>query len=146
MDEQGKASAQTLVSAEMSVLARKMAAAYARMAEFYRGQMGMAPAEADAKAREPADADYRDRLLTEPPDQVSWWAMSSLMTAEPETAVALWERIKQSAREEGRSTWDRNRSTWRPQRVSTVFECLKRWSSCLRSRAIGGSKLLLDIR
>jgi hypothetical protein len=100
MDEQQGTPAHSLAPTEVNVLARKMAAAYATMAEFYRKQMGLSPAEADARASEPADAAYRNRLLTESPDQTSWWRLSSLMEAEPETAMALWERVKECAREE----------------------------------------------
>jgi hypothetical protein len=65
-----------------------------------------------------SSSDIYGYFHTEPPDQTSWWGLSSLMKAEPETAIALWERIKQTAREElenghlAAETFDWNSGPW----------------------------------
>ena len=73
---------------EISSLARDLARGYADFVETYRTAWGIIPAEADAQLRQPQPADIPDRTATEPPDQVSWWRLSSLVERDPEAAIA----------------------------------------------------------
>jgi len=40
------------------------------------------------------DGAWLDRLLDDPPDQLSWWALSALIDRDPEQGYAAWERVK----------------------------------------------------
>jgi hypothetical protein len=90
--------------AEFGVLAREtreMGQAYAKTASFYRDHLGKDPDTAQRLARDLGYAD--ETILEEPPDQISWWALSALSDARPDDAIRLWERIKRLAREELKS-------------------------------------------
>jgi hypothetical protein len=78
---------------ESASLVREMARAYVSEVEFYREQMGLAPAEAAARAREPAGQEERQRVLNAPADQIGWRALSTFAEHDPETAGTAWSRI-----------------------------------------------------
>jgi hypothetical protein len=87
-------------AAEIGSLAREMAAAYARMVTFNREQLHMSAEQADATVRRKDDPEWIQRALSQPPDQVSWFALSTLIEQSPEAGLAAWERIKAEARDE----------------------------------------------
>ena len=70
------------------------------MAAFYRDQLELTGPEADAKARDPGDPRYLERMMERPPDQISWWNLSTLEEKDFDAALRVWERIKSEARNE----------------------------------------------
>lgn len=92
-------------ASEVEVLASQLARAYRRMAAFYRDQLQLTGAEADARARgvdaspEEAAADL-ERILERPPDQISWFDFTRLVERDPTEMAALWRRLKADARNE----------------------------------------------
>ena len=78
---------------EVGSLLRKIARIYVEAATFFCQQMQLAPDEPSTRAREsePVHGEY---LLMWPADQVGRWALGRLVEHEPETAQALWERLK----------------------------------------------------
>jgi len=90
---------------EVETLAMELARAYRRMAAFYRDHMELSGPEADARARgaddTPEDA-ARDlaRIRDRPPDQVSWFDLTRLAERHPEDMAAIWQRLKETARQE----------------------------------------------
>lgn len=87
-------------AAEVDSLARELARAYKGMAAFYHDQMKLSVTDADSRARDPLeDAEWKS-LETQPADQISWWKLSRLGEHEPETATAVWTRIKELATNE----------------------------------------------
>jgi hypothetical protein len=46
---------------------------------------------------------FLDRVLTCPPDQVTWFGLHTLAEQDPEQAQRRWEELKQAAREELRN-------------------------------------------
>jgi hypothetical protein len=87
---------------EGGALAGEMAAAFGRMVQHYREWYALAPEEARAKARE-SPPEYLDRVLTGPPDQVSWFDLETIAEQDPAQALRRWEEVKQAAREEVRN-------------------------------------------
>ena len=61
--------------------------------------MNLSPAEAEAEVRD-MDAEYRERIVNGPADQVSWQQLSRLADQDTEAALAVWERIKREAYDE----------------------------------------------
>src|SRR5690606_28803129 len=66
---------------EAMPLAQELAAAYKRMALFYRDQYGLTGPEADARARGADDSEaeaaaHLERTRNAPPDQVSWFGLN----------------------------------------------------------------------
>lgn len=86
-------------SAEVESVAGKLANAYRNMARYYQKEMGLSPADAEAKARTP-EADEFERVSTSPSDRVTWWDLSLLAEQKEENAVVIWEAIKEAARNE----------------------------------------------
>lgn len=86
-------------------LAQAIAAAYKRMALFYRDQYGLTGPEADERAR---GADYTEeeaaadlaRIRDAPADQVSWFDLTRLAERDPDAAREIWQGVKQAARDE----------------------------------------------
>lgn len=121
---------------ELGTLARELARGYAELVESHRRAWGIAPAEAEAKARERTEWAVA-AVERDPPDQVSWHTLSSAMEHDPEAVRRAWERVKAEARAElrsghrtaqslewGRMPWDRARhlavrdsfaADWKPQ-------------------------------
>jgi hypothetical protein len=88
------------VSTEASSLARELAASFRSAVEFYRDHFGCTAPEAVAKVGQSWPPDYEERVLSGPPDQVSWHALEHIAERNPELMAQCWERIKQAAREE----------------------------------------------
>lgn len=92
-------------AAEVDTIASELAAAYRRMAAFYRDDLELTGADADARARgadatpEEAAADLA-RITDAPPDQVSWFELTRLTERSPEELSRAWQRIKTAARDE----------------------------------------------
>ncbi len=84
---------------EISSLARDLADGYAALVESYRRSWGITQAEADIKARE-GDPSWTERLVEDPPDQLSWWSLARLIEHDPTKGIAVWERVKAQARDE----------------------------------------------
>ena len=84
-------------AAEAGSLARELARAFLRMRDYYRREM--APADADARASDPAGDDV-ERIAETPPHEISWWTLGRLAAVDPERAQAAWERILAEARDE----------------------------------------------
>jgi hypothetical protein len=85
---------------ETSSLARDLARGYVDFVETYRTAWGISPADADTQLRHAQRADGPDRTAMEPPDQVSWWGLSSLIERDPEAGYHLWQRVKLEAQKE----------------------------------------------
>ncbi len=85
---------------EVLSVARELARGYATLVESYRESWGITHAEADAKARDVGDGAWVERYLTDPPDQIDWWGLSTLVERDPDKGYAAWERVKQEARRE----------------------------------------------
>jgi hypothetical protein len=90
---------------ETGSLASDLAHAYGRMVTFYRDQMQMSAADADAHARgtddtpDEAAADLA-RIRDRPPDQVSWFDLERVVERDPEAMTELWQGLRVAAREE----------------------------------------------
>ncbi len=106
---------------ETGSLARELGRAYGELVADYKRLWRIETAEAIEKARTP-----RERALemaaTDPPEQLSWHTLSTVMEHDPGAARAAWERVKDAARRElrsghraaqslewGRTPWDRAR-------------------------------------
>ena len=85
---------------DVESLARELGRAYLRMITFQRDRLGLSAAEADQRARDPGSAEYRAGIIESPPDQASWFALSTLAEHDPEATWRLWERIQAEARAE----------------------------------------------
>ena len=85
-------------AAEIGSLAREMAHAHECTVAWYRQQLKLSADEADATARGRDDPEWARRALSEPPDQVSWSGLSTLLEHDPDAGWAAWERIKAEAR------------------------------------------------
>lgn len=87
---------------EVGSVAREMGRAYGELVADYKRLWRIETAEAIEKARTP-----RERALelaaTDPPDQLSWHTLSSVMEHDPGAALAAWGRIKDAAGKELRS-------------------------------------------
>jgi hypothetical protein len=85
------------------MLAREMGQAFGQMVGCYRQHFGLTPEEARRRAAEAPPAECLERILSGPPDQVSWFDLDSVAQEDPEKALARWEEVKQAARQEVRS-------------------------------------------
>src|SRR5688572_20091904 len=85
---------------EVMALGKSMSLAYRQMVKFYQTQMQLTAAEADAKTRELAEGEYRERILNAPADQVSWFDFNALAEEDSDAAHALWERVKEESLDE----------------------------------------------
>ncbi len=85
---------------EENALARQMALAYEGMVQFYRREFGLTVEEADARAANTLTPGDQARIMNTPPDQVNWNDLGRLLKADPQQGFVVWERIKQSARDE----------------------------------------------
>ncbi len=85
---------------EVESLVRELAGAYTRRVKFYRTEYKLELAEAQERADMRHDLTFRQRALTDPPDQVSYSALEDLADLDPAQAVAAWQRIKAAARDE----------------------------------------------
>jgi hypothetical protein len=85
-------------------LARELAGAFGRVVEDYREFFKLSPEEARARACEGGEAqpEHLDRILTGPPDQVSWFDLDTLARHDPEKARERWQQVKRAARLEVR--------------------------------------------
>jgi len=86
--------------AEIGVLARRLADAYAVNVRWRMQELKESAEEADRQVRAHDDPEKQRRALTEPSEQVSWGMLSSLIEAEPEAGWAVWARVKAEASEE----------------------------------------------
>jgi hypothetical protein len=102
-------------------LAQELARGYAELVESYRRSWGIGTAEAEAKARTPRERAL-EMVRNDPPEQVTWWSLSTVMEHDPAAAMEAWKRITTAARQElrsghrtaqvlerGRTPWDRAR-------------------------------------
>ena len=86
--------------AEIAVLARRLADAYAANVRWRMRELKESAEEAAKKTNLADDPEEQFRALSEPSDQVSWWTLSPLIEADPEAGWAVWERVKADAAEE----------------------------------------------
>ncbi len=85
---------------EVDSLSRELAAAYRTRIAWYRREYGEQWAEAFAASEVARDGEFGRRALVDPPDQVTFSALSDLVQQDPVGAQAAWERVKQAARDE----------------------------------------------
>jgi hypothetical protein len=83
---------------EAGVLAGELAQSFGRLVQLYEKHYSLSREEAVRRATEPP-ADGGQRVLTEPPDQVSWFDLFVIARTDPDRA-ARWEEIKRAALEE----------------------------------------------
>jgi hypothetical protein len=107
--------------AEVLPLAQELAAAYKRLALWYRDQMDMTPADAEARARgmngsEEEAAAYLERIRAAPADQISWFQLQHVLERDPDAMRDIWQGVRTAARDElasghrtaGALEWDSN--------------------------------------
>ena len=82
--------------AELAASRRELVATIARQIDFYVAGYGLSPTEAAAKARGLVLHAPEDR----PPDEMSWYDLSTLLEVDPERGQALWGSVKAVAEEE----------------------------------------------
>jgi hypothetical protein len=87
---------------EAGDLAGEMAAAFAATVRQYQEWYALTPEEARAKARE-SRPEHLERVLTGPPDQVTWSDLEAVAEEDPAQALRRWEEVKRAAREEIRN-------------------------------------------
>lgn len=86
---------------EAAGLARKLGDAYRRSMTYRRDEMKQTFADADTEARGlHSDPGWRQHILDEPAEQVSWWAMNNLIEHDEAQAMARWASIKAAARDQ----------------------------------------------
>jgi hypothetical protein len=95
---------------EVGPLSRELALGYLRLLRYYRHTQGLNPdnpeegyplIQADLLARDPGDLEgLKQRVIMDPPDQISWWALSRLAEQEPDAVQEGWERLKKEAFDE----------------------------------------------
>jgi len=88
-----------LQPSEIGTLAGELARSYADFVKFYRDKMEASAEEADAQARR-LGTPFREQILSNPPEQVSWHHLSLLAEHDPQEAQNVWERVKRAARDE----------------------------------------------
>lgn len=86
--------------AEVGPIVRRLAAAYEANLRFRMRELHETAEEADHKVRQVYDEDRQHAAFEEASDQVSWFAISSLVEADPEAGWGIWERVKAKAAEE----------------------------------------------
>jgi len=107
------------VDAEVSVLARRLGAAYAANVRWYMQEFKMTADEADRKVRRADDPEWQQHAIGEPADQISWYSLTPLFEANPDAGWAIWERVKAEAYQElvsghcAASALDWDDSPWR---------------------------------
>jgi len=140
-------------------LARELAGAFGQLVEEFREFFELSPEEARSRACEP-QLEQLDRILTGPPDQVSWFDLDTVARHDPEKARERWEQIKRAARLEvrdghraaralegtdaptGRGCWERARflavraelaDAWRPRDAleQQLIDQLAQWQTLL---------------
>ncbi len=84
------------VGAELAASQRELVATITRQIDYYVAGYGLAPTEAAAKALDLGLNVPEDR----PPDQISWFDLTTLLEADPERGRALWGSVKAAAQEE----------------------------------------------
>lgn len=91
---------ETGTSAEIGSLARELAGAYRRAVTYYQTEMGMTPADADARWTQINDsaAFSREQVARQPGHEVTWSDLTALIEHDPNAGYAEWERIKAEAR------------------------------------------------
>ena len=82
--------------AELAASQRELVATIARQIDYYVTGYGFSPTEAAARARDLGLNVPEDR----PPDQISWFDISTLLEADPERGQAIWDSVKAAAAEE----------------------------------------------
>jgi hypothetical protein len=87
---------------ELNDLARELAGAFGGMVKQYREHYKLSAQEALDRAQDDSD-EYLDRILSAPPDQVSWYELDALARRDEGQALRRWREIVQAARDEVRS-------------------------------------------
>ena len=88
----------TLEESEARALVAEMANAYKRTVEFYKHQE-LQPAEA-IRQTEKTSAEWRERLKSAPPEEVSWRTLGEVGEVDMGAAFDLWARVKLAAHDE----------------------------------------------
>ena len=119
---------------DMESLARELARGYGARIAAYRRTLGL-EAAAEEQAQTPREVALA-LVQQQPPDQISWWALSAVMDHDPAAALTVWQQVCDAARQElhsghrtalslegGNMPWDRARflalrqafrEEWRP--------------------------------
>jgi hypothetical protein len=141
-------------ASEVGDLAGEMAAAFGEMVRLYREWYALTPEEARARASA-CPPEHLDRVLTGPPDQVSWSGLEAVAGQDPAQALRRWEEVKQAARaeirnghraasaiEDGGDPWERARflavraeliDAWQPRNAveQLLVDQLAQWQALL---------------
>ena len=124
------ASLATDPEAEIGSLSRQLARGYADLVESHRRAWGITAAEAVEKARMPRDRAL-EMVRTEPVEQMTWWALATVMEHEPEATLAAWKRIGDAARQEWQSghrtaqSLERRGTPWERARFLALREAFR---------------------
>src|SRR5262249_29165077 len=84
---------------EAGVLAGELGKSFGQMVQLYEKHFSLSREEAVRRATEPP-ADGGQRVLSEPPDQVSWFDLHMIARTDPDCSAARWEEIKRAALDE----------------------------------------------
>src|SRR5688572_27763309 len=84
----------TVAADDSGELARELAEAFGSMLRYYRQHAGLTPEEARGRAAE-APEGFLDRVLSGPPDQVTWDGLDLVAQRDEEKMLARWEEVKE---------------------------------------------------
>jgi hypothetical protein len=87
---------------EAGVLAGELGRSFGQMVQLYEKHYSLPREEAVRRATEPP-LDDGERVLSGPPDQVSWFDLHLIARTDPDRAAARWEEIKRAALDELRT-------------------------------------------
>ncbi len=132
---------------EVESLSRELAAAYRTRIAWYRREYGEQWGEAFTASELAHSGEFGRRALVDPPDQVTFSALSDLVQQDPGGAQAAWERVKQAARDElaaghrAALVVEFQSNAWqRAQFLAIRAAFLEQWQP-----ANGGERLLVDM-
>ena len=88
------------IEAEVAVLARLLADAFAANVRWRMKQLTESTAEAERQVRGADDPAWQREAMGEPSEQVSWFSLSRLIEADPAAGWSIWDRVRAEAHEE----------------------------------------------
>jgi hypothetical protein len=122
--------------AELTEVARELAAAFGELVDSYRKHCKLSAEEAVKRAEENSVEDI-ERILNGPPDEVTFFDMDALTQKDESLALQRWEQIKEAARNEIRSGYRSARAVedggglWERARFLAVrAELMEAWRPC----------------
>lgn len=87
---------------EAGVIAGELGRSFGQMVQLYEKHFSLTREEAIRRAADSPAGDV-ERVLSAPPDQVSWFDLHGIARTDPDRATARWEEIKRAALDELRT-------------------------------------------